>query len=513
MAAIAASNAKVSECCAEKSGIAQRAERSSTHGKARLSRDMGTTVPNLVGQSKMKRGSNSFASFAEKKLTGHNGKSKTGGLATVLRGVLALHVAAFCMTAEARCSSLGSAGNGYPTIAPNAEQLNGWNSITLYRASREEGQIVATRKPCASRAISASITTAICHTTHGSKCTLSTQDVFKPSLIDLEARQRATGRKQAQAVQRERLSERARYSNSVMRQSEPSYNFRRSEGGRSEEVAPPSEMMVSRREPKVTECMYYSGGEVLNIGSSDVMSAAEFDWKQAACAVVATGLEVDVQNTGKEAIIDLLESRIKNAERTMKNNICNGMYSDGTGTGGKQIGGLQLLVADAPTTGTVGGINRANYSFWRNQVWDATSDGGAATSSTTIQANMNATYLRCSRGGDKPDLILADSVYYKHFWASLQAIQRITDSKMADAGFQSIKFAGADVVYEDNTGMPASHMYFLNTDYIFLRYAAKRLFKPLEKVQSINQDAMVQLITFAGNMTTSNASLQGVYKE
>lgn len=258
--------------------------------------------------------------------------------------------------------------------------------------------------------------------------------------------------------------------------------------------------------------MYYSGGEALNIGSSDVMSAAEFDWKQAACAVTATGLEVDVQNTGKEAIIDLLESRIKNAQRTMRNNICNGMYSDGTGSGGKQIGGLQLLVADAPTTGTVGGINRANYSFWQNQVYDASSDGGTAATAANIQTYMNALYLECSRGGDKPDLILADAVYYKLFWGSLQAIQRITDSKMADAGFQSIKFAGADVVYEDNTGMPASHMYFLNTDYINLRYAPKRLFKPLEKVQSINQDAMVQLITFAGNMTTSNASLQGVLK-
>src|SRR5574343_752477 len=256
--------------------------------------------------------------------------------------------------------------------------------------------------------------------------------------------------------------------------------------------------------------MYYSGGEVLNVGSSDVLSAAEFDWKQAAVAVTATGLEIDVQNVGKEQVIDLLEARIKNAQRTMRNNICNGMYSDGTGTGGKQNSGLQLLVADAPTSGTVGGINRLNFSFWRNQVYDASSDGGTAATAANIQTYMNAEYLECTRGADKPDLILADANYYKLFWGSLQAIQRITDSKMAEAGFQSVKFAGADVVYEDNTGMPANHMYFLNTDYIFLRYAPKRLFKPLEKVQSINQDAMVQLITFAGNMTTSNAARQGV---
>jgi hypothetical protein len=258
--------------------------------------------------------------------------------------------------------------------------------------------------------------------------------------------------------------------------------------------------------------MYYSGGEVLNISASDVLSAAEFDWKQAAVAVTATGLELDVQNVGKEAVIDLLEARIKNAQRTMRNNICNGMYSDGTGTGGKQIGGLQLLVANDPTTGTVGGINRASFSFWRNQVFDATSDG-SATSASTIQGNMNEQWLECVRGSDKPDLIIADANMYSFFWASLQAIQRISDPKMGQAGFQNVMFNTAPVVYEDNTGMPASQMYMLNTDYIHFRYAAKRLFKPLERVQSINQDAIAQLITFAGNLTLSNASLQSVYKE
>ena len=259
--------------------------------------------------------------------------------------------------------------------------------------------------------------------------------------------------------------------------------------------------------------MYYSGGEVLNIAASDVLSAAEFDWKQAACAVTATGLEIDVQNVGKEQVIDLLEARIKNAQRTMRNNICNGCYSDGTGSGGKQIGGLQLLVADSPATGTVGGINRANFSFWRNQVYDATTDGGAATTASNIQAYWNAMWLECVRGTDKPDLIITGSAYYTLFWSSLQSIQRITDPKMGQAGFQNVMFNTAPVVYEDNTGMPAQRAYFLNTDYIHFRYAAKRLFKPLERVQSINQDAIAQLITFAGNMTLSNASLQGVFKE
>lgn len=259
--------------------------------------------------------------------------------------------------------------------------------------------------------------------------------------------------------------------------------------------------------------MYYSGSEQLNIAASDVLSGAEFDWKQAACAVTWNGLEIDVQNTGKEQVIDLLEARIKNAQRTMKNQITVGLYSDGTGSGGKQLGGLQHIVADDPTTGTVGGINRANFSFWRNQVFDATTDGSGATSATNIQAHFNSMWLECVRGTDKPDLILTGSAYYNFFKASLQTIQRITDPNMGKLGFQNLMYETAPVVYEDSTGMPTQRAYFLNTDYLHFRYAPKRLFKPLETVRSVNQDASVQFVTFAGNLTCSNASLQGVYKE
>lgn len=258
----------------------------------------------------------------------------------------------------------------------------------------------------------------------------------------------------------------------------------------------------------------YSGYEVLNTSPSDVFSAAEFDWKQASVAVTISGLEGSVQNTGPDAIIDLLASRIKNAEKTMQNNLAADLYSDGTATSGKQIGGLQLLVADAPTSGTVGGINRATSTntFWRNQKYQTTSDGGSAASATNIQKFMNATYLLCCRGNDKPDLILADNTYYQFYWNSLQTIQRITSPDEGQAGFANLKFMGADVVFDGGIGggCPSNHMYFLNTDYIYFRPHKDRNMVPLDSVNSINQDAMVKLLVFAGNMTASNCELQGV---
>lgn len=259
----------------------------------------------------------------------------------------------------------------------------------------------------------------------------------------------------------------------------------------------------------------YSGYETLNISPSEVFTAAEFDIKQAAVAISISGLE-QLQNSGPEQMIDLLESRIVNAEKTMMNNLSSDLYSDGTADGGKQIGGLQLLVADTPTSGTVGGINRLNWTFWRNQSFDATTDGGAAVTAANIQSYMNTVYLRTSRGTDHADLIIADNNYYNAYWQSLQAIQRVGDSDMADAGFQTLKFMGADVVFDGGYGgaAPSNHMYFLNTDYIFWRPHRDRNMVPLNPDRfAVNQDAMVKLIAVAGNLTTSNCFLQGILKD
>ena len=256
----------------------------------------------------------------------------------------------------------------------------------------------------------------------------------------------------------------------------------------------------------------YSGYETLNISPSAVFTSAEFNYAQLAAAISVSGLE-SLQVTGKEAIIELLGSRIKNAEKSLMNTVASDIYSDGTADGGKQINGLQALVSKTPTSGTVGGINRATWSFWQNK---ASSPAGTPTTST-IQGRMNDLALQLVRGTDSADLIVADSIYYGFFLGSMQLIQRITSEEDASLGFTSLKYYGAgkaaDVVLDGGQGgaCPASTMYFLNTDYIHFRPHAKCNFVPLGGDRfATNQDAMVKLIGFAGNMTLSNASLQGV---
>lgn len=164
------------------------------------------------------------------------------------------------------------------------------------------------------------------------------------------------------------------------------------------------------------------------------------------------------------------------------NGLSQGVYGDGTVT--NSIGGLQLLVASSPSTGTVGGIDRSQWQFWRNQTWSAATNGTTTLSASSILSQMDALWVTLVRGRDFPDLIIADNTTYRYYLNALQAIQRITtDGKpndMAEAGFQTLKYLNADVVldggfqgfsndplpYETSSGTsavggaPSSTMYF-----------------------------------------------------
>jgi hypothetical protein len=253
---------------------------------------------------------------------------------------------------------------------------------------------------------------------------------------------------------------------------------------------------------------WYSGAETLDISASETFTAAEYNYKQLAGNVVITGLE-EIQNSGKEAVHNLLKSRIRNLEKSLTNTLATALYADGTGTSSKELGGLQLLVADT-NTNTVGGISGNTYSWWRNYAYDF-SDQTVTASATTIQHAMNLTWINTIRGADKPDIITADATYYIYYWESLTPNQRFTDDKGAGAGFTNLVYqANVPVLYDDQC--PSSHMYFLNTDYLFVRPAKGREFKPLGEKSSVNQDALVMPVVWAGNMTTSNRARQGVIK-
>ena len=271
-------------------------------------------------------------------------------------------------------------------------------------------------------------------------------------------------------------------------------------------------------DPNTQNAGSYSGYDVIDITPNSPITSAQFDIKQYAAAVSISGLE-QLQNSGKEAIIDLLESRVQIAEKQMMNTLSTGIYGDGTGNSGKNITGLQAAVADSPSSGTYGGINRATWSFWRNVAFSSATDGGAAATSANIQSYMNRVALQLVRGTDAPDIAVADNNYYRLFLESMQAIQRVASEELTGLGFTALKYYGAgnsmDVVLDGGIGgaIGSNRMYFLNTNYLFLRPHKDRNMVPIGGDRmSVNQDAVVKLIGWAGNLTSSGPQFSGILK-
>lgn len=249
----------------------------------------------------------------------------------------------------------------------------------------------------------------------------------------------------------------------------------------------------------------YSGYDNLNIQASNVFSGAKYDWVQSAVAVVASGRELRV-NAGKNQIINLMKARTKNAMRTAANNMSVDLYSSGALS--NQMGGLAHVI-QTDGGGTVGGIASGTYAFWANQYREMS--GSGTWSKSTIKSDMKQIWLTCVRGTDQPDLVVSTYDFYAAYWENLSDLQRYMDKNTPDT-FASVKFMNADVVFDtnDNFSTTGERMYFLNSDYLDLVYHPDANWTPMEERVSTNQDAVVVLIIWQGQLCCSNRSLQGI---
>lgn len=256
----------------------------------------------------------------------------------------------------------------------------------------------------------------------------------------------------------------------------------------------------------------YSGFDAMNINAVDVLSAAEYPWRQVAVNLAISGYEMRV-NSGEARIINFVKAKVKNAQHSFANGLSTDFYSDGTAS--NQVNGLQALIADAGT-GTVGGINSSTYPFWQNTVQSAAAplQGGAAItpSATTIESLMLPLWIRLTRGMDTPNLIVMSDDYFTFYEQSQTSLKRYAPEDNGKGGMLSMKYKTADVFFDSSGGIPSAHAYFLNTEYMNVVIHQDANITMLDDVESINQDAMVKMIIWQGNLTMGNRSLQGVIK-
>lgn len=228
----------------------------------------------------------------------------------------------------------------------------------------------------------------------------------------------------------------------------------------------------------------YSDMETLDVQRIDVIDAAQYDWKEHGGTITYSVIQ-EFKNSGEGRKTDVIASLIENAIESHKNDLSQSMYADGTGNMGKNILGLKALVPDDPTTGTVGGINRATFTFWRSK--QATSTGA---SFNLLRASMRTMYNNCSKGysGQHPTVLVADQTTFEGYESLLTANERFTDKAKGDAGYENeaLKFKGAKIGFDADCS--SAHMYFLNPKFICL-YVSKQYFMNLGKeLEPVNQN-------------------------
>ena len=240
----------------------------------------------------------------------------------------------------------------------------------------------------------------------------------------------------------------------------------------------------------------YSGYDTISLTPQSGVSAAEYEWKQYAASIAISGIE-EAKNNGEEAIINLLEAKVMQAEESMKEGFNAMFFGDGTGNGGDDWLGIEALVG----TSAVGGIDPADTG---NGFWNSYVD---STVGALSQADMTTAYNTVSVGSDHPDFIMTSQTLFEKYESLLTPQLRYTDTKTADSGFQNLLFKAAPVTYD--VDCPTGNMYFLNSKYLTLVGHSDKWFTQTEFVRPENMDARYALIFCYGNLTVRNRKKQG----
>ena len=124
---------------------------------------------------------------------------------------------------------------------------------------------------------------------------------------------------------------------------------------------------------------WFDGYDTVGTDAVDGITAAFFPWRYYAVPITISMTEED-ENRKSDSAMRLLEAKTKQSMMSARDAINAALYS---AQSGKSILGLQDLIADTSTSGTVGGINRATNTWWRNK---------ANTSSTDVDSKSGDFY-------------------------------------------------------------------------------------------------------------------------
>ncbi len=249
----------------------------------------------------------------------------------------------------------------------------------------------------------------------------------------------------------------------------------------------------------------FRGFDLLATAANDQFTSAEYSLRQGYAHVTVSG-EEELKNTGKEALLDLMEMKRQMAEMTLENTLGTGIQ--GSNADGKSIDGLTNLLS---TSITYGGIATADMAAWKAKV------PSLITTGTLAKIDIQRLLGSCTIGADKPTVMVTRQSVFDKIWALWEGQQRFEDGKMADAGFQSMKINGTPLIVDSHVtgsdgGTQDNWLEALNERYLFLLTHKDCDFKVVPIPAQKDQDVKMVRILWAGNLACSSRRMHGVLK-
>lgn len=256
--------------------------------------------------------------------------------------------------------------------------------------------------------------------------------------------------------------------------------------------------LITGRNPNGTTYSYY---EDVPVAQTDEFDTVEYTWSRYAHTVIISDQEED-ENRGDEVIFKILRGKMIAMEESIKENFSSYLY--GAGVGDDPLG-LSALIPDDPTTGTLGGIDRATETQWRTSSYQF---AGALTA-TNIEEAMDDIGMDLSQKGDKPSLILAGRNIYRLYRAAARdkVMIPLTELKngkrMFDLGFGGATHNNVPILYDETC--PVNKMYFINDKYLRLHVLGHVNMKVKKLVAPWNVDAVGRRTVWQGQFCLWNA--------
>lgn len=253
-----------------------------------------------------------------------------------------------------------------------------------------------------------------------------------------------------------------------------------------------------------TTAKSYTKYGILDTTPQEGIGSVEYSWRQYSVSVAVAGLELR-QVSGEFAIANLLETKTMQGEMSLADK----MNVDGfAAQSGTNLDGLGTLVVADPTTGTVGGLNAATYSWWRNQTVDGAS---SSTAFDMLLADMRTVYNTSQAASKKfgaPEFWITTRTVFEGYEGLVDSQRQYGNEKLLNLGFENLAFKTAGLMFDNDC--TSGTLFALNMQTLYLGVHQDANFSPTEMVKPADQDALVGQILFQGNLVCTNRSTNGI---